>query len=213
LGDASLTALIGLKRTGSVRAHLNAGASSPVGSVEEVGENPMSMGRNVQMPYPMQLGSGSWDLGPGLTILGMSERTSWGPQGTGTVRLNRNNRGYKRGNVIEGTGWFAVKPVDRLSLSGRVLFRNWGNYDGLDPVYDNLSMAPTVRRELRGGTRVDIPVGVNVYFPTGALTGHRIAAELHIPVYPSLNGPQLETDWVLTVGWQKSFEPAGRHEH
>ena len=51
-------------------------------------------------------------------------------------------------------------PVDQLSLSGRVPFRNWGDCNGLDPAYGNLSMAPTVRQELRGGTRVDIPVGV-----------------------------------------------------
>lgn len=211
LGDASLAALAGLKRTGSVRAHLNADISIPVGSVNEVGENPMSMGVEVQMPYPMQLGSGSWDLQPGITILGMSELTSWGLQGTGTFRLNRNSRGYRRGNAIEGTGWFAVKPADRLSLSGRVLFRNLGNHAGLDPAYGNRMMAPIIREELRGGTRVDIPLGVNLYFPSGALKGHRIAAEWQIPVFQSLRGPQIETDWVLTVGWQKSFEPIGRH--
>jgi len=72
-------------------------------------------------------------------------------------------------------------------------------------------MAPTVREELRGGTRVGIPLGLNLYFPSGALKGHRIAAEWHIPVYQTLNGPQLETDWVLTLGWQKSFKPIGHH--
>ncbi len=114
LGDASLAALIGLKRTGSVRAHLNAGVSIPTGSIEEVSENPMSMGREVQLPYPMQLGSGSWNLRPGVTILGMSKRTSWGLQGLGALRLNENDRGYRQGHVIEGTGWFAVRATDRL---------------------------------------------------------------------------------------------------
>ncbi len=55
------------------------------------------------------------------------------------------------------------------------------------------------------------PRGLNLYFPSGALKGHRLAAEWHIPVYQSLNGPQLETDRVLTVGWQKSFDPIGHH--
>jgi len=98
-----------------------------------------------------------------------------------------------------------------LSLSGRVLFHNRGNYAGSDPAYGDRMMAPTVRQELRGGTRVDIPLGMNVYFPGGALRGHRIAAEWQVPVYRSLQGPRLETDWVLTVGWQKSFAPIGHH--
>lgn len=207
-GDAAVSALIGLKRAGSVRAHLNAGVSIPVGSIDEAGENPMSMGREVQMPYPMQLGSGTWDVRPGITILGMSERTSWGLQGTGVFRLNRNSRGYKQGHAIEGTGWFAVRAADRLSLSARLFLRRRGNHTGTDPVY-NRAMAPTVREDLRGGTRLDVPLGLNVHFPRGALKGHRIAAELHVPVYQSLNGPQLETDWALSVGWQKSFEPTG----
>ena len=95
-----------------------------------------------------QLGSGSWDLEPGITVLGMSERTSWGLQGKGSFRLNRNSRGYKRGSVIEGTGWFAVSPTSRLSLGA-------------------------------GSVPQD--------------------------------GPLLETDRVLTVGWQKSFDPIGHH--
>lgn len=58
---------------------------------------------------------------------------------------------------------------------------------------------------------MDVPLGLNVYFPAGALEGHRIAAEFHLPVYRSLHGPRLEIDWILTVGWQKSFEPIGHH--
>ena len=211
LGDAGISALIGLKRTGSVRAHLNAGLSLPVGSIEETGVNPMSMGREVQMPYPMQLGSGTWDIKPGITILGMSERTSWGLQGMGTLRMGANSRGYTLGNVTEGTAWFAVKAADRLSLSARALFRNWRNYSGHDEAYGHRMMVPTIREELRGGTRIDIPLGLNVYFPGGALQGHRIAAEFHLPVHQSLNGPQLETDWLLRLGWQKSFDPIGHH--
>lgn len=129
----------------------------------------------------------------------------------GTFRLNKNKRGYKQGSVIEGTGRFAVRAADRLSLSGRVLFHNRGNYTGSDPAYSDRTMAPTVRQELRGGTRLDIPLGINVYFPGGALKGHRLAAEWHIPVYQSLRGLQLETDWVLTVCRQTSFAPIGHH--
>jgi hypothetical protein len=39
----------------------------------------------------------------------------------------------------------------------------------------------------------------------GPLHGHRFALELGRPVYQDLDGPQLENDWLLTVGWQLAF--------
>jgi len=73
------------------------------------------------------------------------------------------------------------------------------------PTFMNLGMVPTLRPEIRGGNRVDVPLGLNYYIPTGALAGHRIAVEMSLPVFQNLSGPQLETDWILTLGWQKSF--------
>ena len=212
IGDAVVTAMVRLKGAGSVRAHLNLGIGVPTGSIEQTGTNPMSMGRAVQMPYPMQLGSGTWDAKPGVTILGMGERASWGLQGSGVFRLGENARGYRKGHAAEATGWFAVKPSRRASLSIRVLAKRFGNYSGADAAYGNPMMVPTVRTELRGGTRVDLPVGLNVYFSDGPLKGHRIAAEWSLPLYQNLDGPQLQTDWTLMIGWQKSFEPLG-HGH
>lgn len=212
IGDASVTAMVRLKGEGSVRAHLNLGVGVPTGSIEQTGTNPMSMGRAVQMPYPMQLGSGTWDAKPGVTVLGMSERTSWGLQASGAFRLGENGRGYRKGHDAEATGWFAVKPSDKVSLSVRALAKRFGNYSGADAAYGNPMMVPTVRADLRGGTRVDLPLGLNVYFPDGPLKGHRIAAEWSLPLYQSLDGPQLQTDWSLMIGWQKSFAPLG-HGH
>ncbi len=207
LGDATVGALVGLKRTGPTRVHLNAGVSLPLGSIEQVGTTPMSMEQEVQLPYPMQLGSGTWDLQPGVTVLGMRPAVSWGLQATGIVRLGENGRGYRQGHAADATAWFAYRPAESLSLSTRLLWKLWGDYAGRDKAYGNRAMAPTVREDLRGGRRIDVPVGVNYHFSSGALRGHRIAAEWHITVYQSLNGPQLETDWLFTAGWQKSFDP------
>ena len=34
---------------------------------------------------------------------------------------------------------------------------------------------------------------------------HRVAVQLSKPLYQSLNGPQLETDWVLQLTWAVTF--------
>ena len=37
------------------------------------------------------------------------------------------------------------------------------------------------------------------------LPSHRLAAEFGFPVHQNLNGPQMETDYTLTLGWQKTL--------
>lgn len=69
----------------------------------------------------------------------------------------------------------------------------------------NPRMVPTIVPETRGGNRVDIPLGLNYYIPSGALAGHRLAVEMALPVVQDPSGPQLETDWILTAGWQTVF--------
>ena len=209
LSDLVVGALIGVKQSGPTRIHLNAAVSIPTGSIEETGVNPMSMGNAVQMPYPMQLGSGTFDLKPGITYLGMAETVSWGLQAIGTIRMGENDRGYALGNAAEGSFWVAAKLMERLSVSARVSGRSWGDYEGHDAAYGNPMMVPTVREELRAGRRIDVPLGLNYYFNDGPLKGHRIGVEYSLPVYQDLDGPQLQGDGAWTIGWQKSFAPIG----
>lgn len=211
-GDLRLGSLIGVKRTGSTRFHLNAGVSLPTGSIDATDVTPASAPNEVQLPYPMQIGSGTVDLLPGFTILGMTERGSWGLQTLGTVRLGENDRGFSQGSRLDATAWVALRLTDNLSASTRFLYQVWGDFEGADPTYMNLGMVPTVRTDLRAGTAFTIPVGVNYTFSEGFLGGHRLAVEMAVPVYRDLDGPQLETDWTLTVGWQKAFAPFG-HQH
>jgi len=47
-------------------------------------------------------------------------------------------------------------------------------------------------------------VGLNFVNQAGPkwLKGQRLAFEFGIPVYQDLDGPQLETDWIILFGWQ-----------
>ncbi len=56
-----------------------------------------------------------------------------------------------------------------------------------------------------GRETVDLSLGVNLVGQRGVLRGHRIAAEFGTPVYQDLNGPQMETDWTFTIGYQYAF--------
>jgi len=43
------------------------------------------MGR-ARLPYPMQIGSGTFDLYPGLTYTGQRDQAGWGGQVLATIR-------------------------------------------------------------------------------------------------------------------------------
>ncbi len=212
MGDLKLGALIALKSEGKYRAHLNAAVSVPTGGIDQMDVTPASAPSESQLPYPMQIGSGTVDLMPGITFLSQGRLGSWGGQANATLRTGENERDYSLGNVFSGTAWLAVKLTDHISTSLRVEGKKWGDIEGADPAYTNLMMVPTVNPDLRGGTRFDLPIGLNYYISSGVLAGHRIAIEYAFPIYQNLNGPQLETDGILTIGWQKSFAPFGQDD-
>ena len=55
------------------------------------------------------------------------------------------------------------------------------------------------------GERIDTLLGVNLLGTSGVLEGHNLGIDLRVPLWQDLNGYQLETDWVLTVGWRRAF--------
>ena len=215
LGDVKLTALYTLARPEHLRIHANLGVSLPTGSIDEQDVTPMSGGNEVRLPYPMQIGSGTFDLLPGVTYLGQRAAWSWGAQASAVVRLGENDNGYRFGNVYGGTLWGAYKLTPMFSASLRAEAKTWGDVDGADPAYAmavNGRVVPTVFADLRGGTRVDAAVGVNFFVPSGSLHNFRIGVEGMLPVYQDLDGPQLEVKPMLEVGVQYSFGLFG-HGH
>ncbi|MBE9114972.1 transporter [Lusitaniella coriacea LEGE 07157] len=201
-GDSKLVALYRILNRDRQRLHLNLGLGLPTGSIGERDDTPA--GQDVILPYPMQIGSGTFDILAGATYLGQQDRWSWGAQVLTTLPLGENSNGYRLGNQFNATGWGAYKWTDWLSASVRLNGKTWGDIDGADSRL-NPMMIPTADPNRRGGTRLDLGLGLNLYAPQGSLAGTRLGIEFSLPIYQSLTGPQLETDWKLTVGVQAAF--------
>ncbi len=201
-GDIKTTALYTIFNQDKQRVHLNLGASFPTGSINEKDDTPA--GENQILPYPMQIGSGTFDLLPGITYLGQSGKGSWGAQALTTLRLGKNNNGYRLGNKYQLSGWVARNWTDWLSTSLRLTGTTWGDIDGADDRL-NPMMIPTADPDLRNGTQINLGFGINLYAPEGNLQGSRLAMEFELPILRDLDGPQLETDWQFTLGLQSSF--------
>ncbi len=204
LGDISLNALYRLFNKNRKTMHAQIGMSIPTGSIEEKGILPMSMGNAVQLPYPMQTGTGSFGANLGLTYLGQCDAFSWGHQITGKININDNDQDYKFGNRYKWNNWIAAKAGDNLSVSvrleGVIISKIDGNSALLNPM-----MVTTADTENSGGTFVNAGFGLNYIINNGGLKGLRFAGEIATPLYQDLKGIQLKQNYNLTFGLQYAF--------
>ena len=211
-GDISGGALIGVIERHGPDSELHVDAmfslSAPTGSTKQQDNVLTPLGtRPIQrLPYPMQLGSGTWDALPGVIYTQRQGNLSWGAQWRGTYRLeDENDQGYSLGDKNIVTGWLAHQWAPWISTSGRIFYTDQDSIDGIDPVI--VAPVQTANPNFQGGERVDLLVGVNLIGQRewGPLCGHRLALEYGQPIHQDLNGPQLETDWTFMVGWQKTL--------
>ena len=208
LGDLEvmgMVTLLGDIRKGGNRLILNLGVSLPTGSinVKDHAEGDSSKPL-VLLEYFMQLGSGTYDLMPGLTYLGDSGPWSWGLQSVETFRLGKNDHDYRLGDEYHLSAWASYGVTDWFAPSIRLDGRSWGNITGKDKGLD-ANPTPESRPNLRGGRRLDLLLGINFYAPKGFLKGSRLMIEGGIPVYQNLDGPQLGTAWTLSAGLTYAF--------
>ncbi len=181
-------------------AFLTLGLSLPTGSINKHDYNLM-MRKTTRLPYPMQLGSGTYDLLLGLGALGVSEPWLYGVQGLGTVPVGKNTNHYQLGNEITIKTWlnYALNEICAVGMRIDALYRE--NISGRDPMLNPL-MAPTADPSLRAKKMLSILMTADIYAPSGMLAGNRIFVEYGLPFYQKVDGPQLATSWMFGLGWQ-----------
>ncbi len=202
IGDLKLAGLFRLFDGERHHLHLNFGWSFPTGQVRAKDTTPA--GRQT-LPFPMQIGSGTFDMLPGLTYMGHTDRFSWGSQLVGTYRIGRNESDWTASDRVDFTGWLAYPWTNWLSTSGRFRMSWWSDYGGNQDRPPSSNVVPTADPNLRGGAAFELLGGINLSLPLGPLGKHRFAIEAGAPVEQWLDGPQLESDWRVVVGWQRAF--------
>lgn len=205
-GDTTVGALIRGGATGAGKWHYSFGLSLPTGSIKQTGTvlTPMNMtATGKRLPYPMQLGSGSYDLKPSITYNGDWDRWRVGAQANAVVRLNDTNADYRLGDKAELQGWAMRRFTDWLSASVRFDVSHQGKIDGQD---SNITLpVQTTQTNFSGGTFANLSLGVNLIGGSAALADHRLAIEWVSPVYQDVHGVQMERENTLMIGWQKTF--------
>lgn len=202
VGDVKLSALYALSRRQQRNIVLSLGVSMPSGDIDESDATPAMT--DARLPYPMQLGSGTWDLLPGVTYTDGFGGWSWGGQLAATLRLGDNDNDYSLGDRLDLSGWASYRLAPAWSASLRLAGHAWGDIDGEDRQL-NPALVPTADPKLQGGRRLDILAGINLFLPGGGFGANRLALEAGLPVYEHLDGPQMSADWSLTANWQLLF--------
>jgi len=206
VGDTKLSGLIRLYDDGTHHMHLSAGISIPTGTITTRDDilTPMGTRPSVRLPYPMQIGSGTFDFLPGLTYTGKSGKLGWGAQYSGVIRMgDENDEDYSFGDEHRLTAWGSYLWKPAISTSARIAGQTIDDIDGQDPSI--IGPVQTADPNNHGGERVDLLNGVYFAGQSDNLKGHCVAFEFGAPIYQNLNGPQLETDWIFTAGYQVAF--------
>ena len=210
-GDIKLGGLYRFYLKEARKAHLGLSLSLPTGSIDEKDQIPaMGGAANQQLPAPMQLGSGTYDLLPSLTYVQQFDNWSYGAQANAVIRLeSENDNGYRLGDVWGATTWVGTNLSEWIGLNTGLNYtytsKLKGSQDDVGTMGPNSKSVTTAYESNYGGERLDAIFGINLYVPSGTLKAQRIAVDLRLPLWQDLNGYQLETDYMLTLGWQMAF--------
>ncbi|MFT5365575.1 MAG: hypothetical protein ACI8V2_000515 [Candidatus Latescibacterota bacterium] len=210
-GDIFVSISRSIWHKGSHHILSTVGFTLPIGSIDKIGPTPRIPGQDTQLPFTMQIGSGTYDLVPGLTYAGRNKSLGWGGQIRHVNRLNKNSRTYSLGNRLSLAGWLKAKPWLWLEPSLTVTAQSWGRIDGEDEELKipTLPVSPfpaaVTDPSKFGGKKVNVLFGATLGWPKGFAKGHTLNVEVGFPTYQSLNGPQPKEVWRFGAGWNWNF--------
>lgn len=223
IGDTSLTGSFRAFDSDHHSVVVNVGLSFPTGSIRKKGDTPLPGTRN-QLPFTMQLGSGTWDiiLSAGYqgrtdslesTHLALLGSVGWGVQVLGKIRTGENDRNYRLGNRLIVSAWMSARPFQFVEPFLKLNTEIWGTIHGNDesspgPIFPT----PVSDPGHFGGEKLVLTGGVTLRLPDlpegrfyAQLSKQSVTIEYGQPVYESLNGPQPRERRRLSVNWATSF--------
>jgi hypothetical protein len=196
IGDVGFAVVLPFIRKGNESSHIHVGLKVPTGSIRRGG-------RVTRDTFDSQIGNGTVDLEWGWTYRGFKDQISWGGQVYGRHPVGRNGLDYRVGSRFEGSLWGVVEFIDGLSGSLRISWEKQNNIRVRGRSTNADIQHPSDNPKARGGNRFSINPGLTLEIPQ--LANQRIAVEFELPFYQELDGPQLERDWSVTVGWRWGF--------
>jgi len=189
---------------GEDKLTFSVGVSIPSGSIDEKGDTPRAAG-DQQLPYTMQLGSGTWDLPIGVSYSKDGDGYSWGANAFVKVRFGSNDRDYRLGNRFAASIWKKWYVNSYITPLAKIVFQDWGGISGQDnevtipnPIFPYPAGITNSRNY--GGQKINIILGGDVYIAAQAFS-----VEIGAPIYQYLNGIQPKETVHFSLNWKNQF--------
>jgi hypothetical protein len=198
-GDTTVGALMRLYSDDDQDFVLNLAGSLPTGDIYRESSAPTAGAISQALPYPMRLGSGTFNARPGMTYKRFMKWGSWGTQLATDLPIGRNYRGYSVSDEFRLNTWTSVLLTEKWSASFRVENRWRTDFDGEDAATPNGVVSTNVE-QFRGGYWLNLGLGTQAIW-----NGHDFNVEIVPTVYQDLNGVQLETDYSVIASWSKAW--------
>jgi hypothetical protein len=204
VGDTGLYAIVKATDFGSQQVNISLGISIPTGdsNIQLRDTHRQDLG---YIHYGMQLGSGTWDFKPTITLTGHQADWSWGAQLSGTKRLaSSNSAGFAFGDIFQSTAWLGYDWTNWLTSTVRGLYTLQdalkGYYQG---TYHQIGAMDFPKNY--GGQYADVGLGINIKLPHDILSGSLINFEWLQPIQDDVNGYQLPREGALSATWSYAF--------
>ncbi len=199
IGDIELRGMYAVYETAKPRQWvlLSGGVGLPSGSID-------ATMNGMRLEYPMQIGSGTFSVLPGVTYLGQVLPWGWAVDFGSTVRLGTNDHGYRLGDRYQVGASITRQLEHSVSVSVGGRGEIWQNIRGSDALLDPRD-EPTKDPHAQGGTRLSALLGLTAHPEKGLLKGQHFHVQGEVPLVQRLDGPQLQRRWIVRLGWQVEF--------
>ncbi len=201
LDDVQIGGVFRSHEKGPTRLSFMAGVSIPTGQVDVTDDYAGASG--TILPYPMQLGTGTFDLLPGVMLESRLSGMRVGARASGRIHLEgAHDEGWFRSNSMRLDLWASKKIAKDLRSSLRAEANWWGDLHGAHA--DMVPLRNPLEDALRqGGSRVTLYGGLSKDLNSEG--NSRLELEIGMPVEEWLDGPALSQDWTVVFGWRLRF--------
>lgn len=193
VGDITLKANYRLDNDDLRQWWLGFGVQVPTGSIDQEGDTPRAPG-NQQLPYTMQLGSGTFDF-PFDLVYQTNTTHSFSVSFGGVIRIGTNDRNYRLGNNYRASAKYnyLLNEDWSVSLAMDAIYRDKikGGDQSLLVPQSIPYPASITNPNLYGGKKLVTRLGLK----TNLSSDYTLSLELGKPLYQNLNGPQPKEKW------------------
>lgn len=204
IGDIALRGNFQVLEKGLSTLWVGVGVSLPTGSIDEVGDTPREPG-NQQLPYTMQLGSGTYDF---PVLIEHHYANKWRSFFSATIRSGSNDRNYRLGNSYSTGTTYQFDQYRFLTPSLGMSYKYTDSINGRDeeitvPNPDFPFPAGITNPDLYGGHIVS--ANTNLRFNFNPEDKRSLDLSFSVPLYQYLNGPQPKKRWSIEVKYGFGF--------